>query len=290
MGIEGAYYMTHIFCAITNADIVPFYHDKTGLKPNIMEAFNYIKGQSFKLTNTYRDRINLLYLDSGAYSVSTGKSKIDVYGYLNYLKKYGHKFDLCFNLDDRFDDPDHNLLHQFYLENGLIEHTVKPVPVIHDNTDPLTEFDTYVALGHLYIAIGSSGSSTIKDKLLTHAKQRHPNVKVHLFGDLDRNLLEKHRPYSADSAGWAYQAGKGGGIYYWRPSENRQYVFNVGGRDSIKGGVHIKLSPLWEEIRAFLYDTFRYEYNDILKYEVRYILNFYSNQQFEDYLNSLDKK
>lgn len=280
----------HIFCAVGNADMVPIYHDKTGLRPNIMIAFNNLKAQSFKLTDTYRDRINLLYLDSGAFAASTGKSKIDVFGYLNYLKEYGHKFDLCFNLDDRFDDPDHNFRHQIYLEKGLINHIVKLAPVIHDNDDPIGEFETYAAMGHSFIAIGSSGPPAIKDKLLTYSKQKYPDVKIHLFGDLDRKLLEKHRPYSADSASWAHQAGKGGGIYFWRSSENRMYQFNVGGRDSVKGGTHIKLSPLWEEISAFLYDKFRYEYNDILKYEVRYILNIYSNQQFEDYLNSSDNK
>jgi len=280
----------NIFCAVGDADMVPLFFDKTGIRPNIIIANNYIKGQSFKLTDLYRDRINFLYLDSGAYSVSTGKSNIDVFGYFHYLKDYGHKFDVCFNLDDRFDDPDHNLCNQFYLESGLLNTPTVPVPVVHDDVDPFGEFEIYANLGHSFIAIGSSGSSAVKDKLLTQAKEKYPDVKIHLFGDLDRKLLEKHRPYSADSASWAHQAGKGGGIYYWRTSENRQYLFNVGGRDSIKGSVHIKLSPLWGEISAFLYDTFRYEYNDLLKYQVRWILNFYSYKQFENYLNSLDRK
>lgn len=282
--------MVHIFCAVGDAGMVPKFYDKTGILLNIMIAYNYIKGHSFKLTDTYRDRVNLLYLDSGAYSVSTGRSNIDVYGYFHYLNTYGHKFNVCFNLDDRFDDPDHNLVHQLYLENGLLNTTTVPVPVVHDDIDPFGEFEMYAGLGHSYIAIGSSGSAAVKDKLLTQAKEKYPEIKIHLFGDLDRKLLEKHRPYSADSASWAHQAGKGGGIYYWRPSENKGYQYNVGGRDSVKGAPHIKSSPFWEEISAFLYDTFRYEYNDLFKHEVRWILNFYFNHQLEKYLNSLGEK
>lgn len=278
----------HIICAVSDANIIPRFFDKTGIKPNILIAYNYIKGSSFKLTDTYRDMINLLYLDSGAYSVYTGRANIDVQGYFHYLNAYRHKFDVCFNLDDRFDDPSHNLFNQFYLEKGLLK-TV-PVPVVHDSVDPFGEFEMYAGLGHSYIAIGSGGSAAVKDRLLTQAKEKCPDVKIHLFGDLDKSLLEKHRPYSADSASWAHQAGKGGGIYYWRPSDNKSYRYNVGGRDSVKGSQHIKESPFWEEIRAFLYDTFRYEYNDLLKYvEPKWILNLYYYRQYENYVNSLDE-
>lgn len=281
--------MTYIYHAINDADMVSLFFDKTGFKRNYLIAFNNIKGQSWKLTNQYRHLINRLALDCGAYAASTKKCVISCSGYLSYLKSYGHKYDVCFNLDDDFDNPEHNLQNQLYLDKGLIATTVRPVPVVHDKADPFGEFAMYADLGHKYIAIGSAGSRASKDQLLTRAKTNYPDVKVHLFGDLDRYLLETHRPYSADSASWAHQAGKGGGIYYWRASENRQYLFNVGGRDVVKGSSHIKLSPLWEEIRAFLYDKFRYEYNDLFQYQTRFILNLYSHKQFEDFLNSLDR-
>ena len=279
--------MTHIFQAIVDADTVPMFFDKTGIKLNYLIAFNNIKGQSWKLTDQYRDRINLLFFDSGAFRASSGKIAISASGYLGYLKLYGHKYVAVCNLDDRFDDPGHNLQNQLYLERGLAGTNIRPVPVIHDKNDPFGEFELYAGMEHPFIAIGSAGSRSDKDLLLTQAKAKYPDVKIHLFGDLDKYLLEKHRPFSADSASWAHQAGKGGGIYYWRPSEHRQYQFNVGGRDIVKGSPHIKSPLLWEEIRAFLYDTFRYEYNDLFKYQVRFILNLYSLKQYEDYLNSL---
>jgi len=274
-----------IFHAITETSTLQLFHDKTGIRLNYLIAFNYAKGQSFKLTDLYRDRINLLYLDSGAYSVSTGKSNIDVHGYRGYLKSYSHKFNVCFSLDDDFNHPDHNLLNQLYLEQGLAGSATLPVPVVHDQNNPFAEFEMYAGLGHSYIAIGSSGSPADKDQLLTQAKAKYPDVKIHLFGDLDRNLLEKYRPYSADSATWAHHAGVGC-IYYWQPNEKKQYSFNTGERDAVKGSQLIKRSPLWEEIRAFLYDTFRYEDHDLLNYQVRRILNLYFYKQYEDYLNS----
>lgn len=279
--------MTHLFNAIVEADTVPMFYDKTGIPLNYLIAYNNAKGQSWKLTNQYRHMINRLYFDCGAYRAFTGMITISRAEYLQYLKLYGFKSDAVFNLDDDFNDPNHNLQNQLYLERGLAGTNILPVPVIHDKIDPFGEFEMYVGMGHQFIAIGSAGSRSSKDQLFTQAKAKYPEVKVHLFGDLDKYLLEKHHPFSADSASWAHQAGKGGGIYYWRPSENKQYQFNIGGRDSVKGGQHIKLAPFWEEIKAFLYDTFRYEYNDLFKSQVRYILNLYSLKQYEDYLNNL---
>lgn len=282
--------MSHLFYAIVEADTVSLFFDKTGIESCYLIAYNNIKGQSWKLTDQIRRKIKLLYLDCGAFASSTGKCVISLQGYLRYLQLYGDKYDACFNLDNDFNNPDHNLQNQLYLEKGLAGTGILPIPVIHDKANPFGEFEMYAEMGHQYIAIGSAGSRSSKDQLLTQAKEKYPDIKIHLFGDLDRYLLEKHHPYSADSASWAHQAGVGGGISYWRPSENRQYNFNIGGRDSVKESEHIKLSPLWEEVRAFLYDRFRYEYNDLFKYQTRFVLNLYALKQYENFLNSLDEK
>ncbi len=205
-----------IFHAIGDADIVPIFYDKTGIRLNIMVAYNNIKRNASKLTDRYRNQINLLYLDSGAYSAHTGRSNVDVHDYRAYLRCYGHKFDACFNLDDCFDSPAHNLRNQLCLEEGLPSNRRAPIPVIHDKQDPLGEFETYVGLNHDYIALGSSSSARTKEELLQKAKEKYPAVRIHLFGDLSWKLLERHRPYSADSSTWAHRAGRYGGIYYWR--------------------------------------------------------------------------
>ena len=127
-----------------------------------------------RLTEEYRSMINELYLDSGAFSVAGGRSKITVTEYSKYLKLFGDRFDQYFNLDDQFDNPDHNQHNQQYLEENLPEGTKKPIPVVHDNNDPFAEFSYYVDLGHNYIAIGST--INIPDDTMAELKKPIPTL------------------------------------------------------------------------------------------------------------------
>jgi hypothetical protein len=278
-----------IFHAIDNAEIVPLFFDKTGIKANIMISYYYLEGNATKLTKTYRHMIDTLYLDSGAFSSFTGKGKISVREYRLYLQRYGHLFDQYFNLDDAFDDVSHNQANQEYLEDGLKD-AKPPIPVIHDASDPLAEAKFYIACGSRYIALGSMGlHKRIPPTVMEQLKEEHPEVKVHIFGSLNRKILEQYRPYSADSSAWAQQSGKAGAIYYWRVSGNKGYTYYVGGRDSKKSTEqHLKRSPFFKEIEEFLYRTFRYTYADLLKSaDAKRIVNLYFFHQYEDYLNSL---
>ena len=62
-----------IFPAIQNAKIVRDFFEKTGVKLNVLISYQYLNGQANKLVKDYRDMINLLYLDSGAYTANKGK-------------------------------------------------------------------------------------------------------------------------------------------------------------------------------------------------------------------------
>jgi len=277
----------NIFHAVVTSDTVNVFFDKTGIKLNILISYAYQEKNISYLTKKYRDKIGLLYLDSGAYSVITGKKKISVREYATFLSKYGDLFDACFNLDDRFDDIEHNLSNQEYLENALSNKSWKPVPVIHDAENPLNEFRMYAG-DYNFIALGSMGANKkIPRKQIEEIVKTYPNVKVHLFGQTNIKLLQQIKPYSADSAGWAHQAGKGGSIYYWRPSENKRYTYPYGGLvgDNKK---HIKNSPFWDEIAEFL-KSFGYKEKDLQDYRARQIINLYSMVKFEEYVNSLDK-
>ena len=116
-----------IFAAIDDAEIIEKFFEKTNIKLNYLISYFYLDGQAYKLLHDYRSMINELYLDSGAFSVATGKSKITITEYSRYLKLYGNKFTQYFNLDDRFDDPDHNQSNQQYLEEHL-SGAKKPIP------------------------------------------------------------------------------------------------------------------------------------------------------------------
>ena len=94
-------------------------------------------------------------------------------------------------------------------------------------------------------------------------KEKYPDLKIHLFGNLDRKILEKYRPCSADSSSWAQLSGKGGSIYCWRPSEKKDYIYYVGSKESDNEPPHIKRSQFWDEIEVSLHKTFGYNYQKL---------------------------
>jgi len=275
-----------IYAAIADAETVRMFFDKTGIKLNYLISYHYLYGQAYKLTKKYRRMIESLYLDSGAFSVSTGKSKITISEYLKYLKLYGNLFDEYFNLDDKFDDPDHNQSNQDYLKNNLPPEAKDPIPVVHDNEDPYEEFKLYVALGYQYIAIGST--TRVQDEVFDKINEEHPDVRVHMFGNLNREMLISFKPYSTDSATWAHAAGFGS-ILYWDPDEKKKYQIYMGSKDKKEEGhVHYKKFEHKEKLETFLDSTFQYQYSDFLGrggVEKRQIVNLYFFKQLEDYLN-----
>ena len=274
-----------IFNAIETANIIPLLYEKTQVRANILMSYPLLKGNAYKLTKEYRDMIDSLYLDSGAFSASKGKFKLTVSEYRRYIKRYGHLFDAVFNLDDDFNNTDHNFNNQAYLEEALSEMTVRPIPVIHDKDDPFQEFEVYVKQGHDYIAVGSN--SKLPDDVYKRIKDNYPDVKIHMFGSLNRKMLINHKPYSADATTWAIQAGNGS-IYYWDPLDQDDYLIYIGEREvkdkTIKtfDGFHHKT-----ELEAFLLEKFRYDRNDLLtSTEARRIINLYFFKQLEDFINT----
>ena len=107
--------MTKILNSIGNAEIVRLVYEKTGTKLNYMISYHYLKGQVRKLTKEYRHMFDLLYLDSGAYSVFKGIAKITVSEYSFWINRYGEPFNEIFNFDQDFTDPELNLRNQLYL-------------------------------------------------------------------------------------------------------------------------------------------------------------------------------
>ena len=281
-----------IYQAITDADIVPKFYNRTKRKLNIMISYAYRERNISKLVKDYRSKINSLALDSGAFSVFTGRKKINLKVYGVFLRKFGDLFDLCFTLDDRFDDAAHNYENQLELEEVLEGKSWKPIPVVHDFDDPFQEFQMYVNHGHEYIALGSMGErQKIGDDVLERIRMEYPDIKIHMFGTLNLEMLHKHRPESADSSGWAQKAGMGS-IYYWRPSENKSYSYDVGAVDSNTSKKNlVKDSPFYDEIKAFWMDKLHLTPEDVVsKSEAKYLCNLYFFTQLEEYLNSQDSE
>lgn len=283
-----------IINAIGNADIVKEFYETTGVKTSYLISYPYLKGQAIKLTKTYRPFIDLLFLDSGAFSIFKGVSKVNVSEYSLYINRYGEAFDEIFNLDEDFSNPEVNLRNQQYLVDHLPPGRKRPVPVIHDPKDPFEEVKSYLGLGYDYIAVGSTMKS--KNKLFEQIKKEFPDLKVHLFGDLNRKTLIAHKPYSADSTGYVIAAGQGN-ICYWHPSEQKEYMLYLGERDKEEDQIqgkeggkvfHFKDFKYRKEVEAFLAKTFNYTYGDLLaQKEKQWIVNMYFNTLLENYINSL---
>jgi hypothetical protein len=277
-----------MFAAITEAEIVRKFYEKTEIKLNYLISYYYLEGQAYKLVKEYREMREDLYLDSGAYSVETGRSKISITEYLRYLKLYGEHFDQYFNLDDKFDDSEHNENNQYYLDSNLPSFAKRPIPVVHDDENPFADFRGYADMEHDFIAIGSK--TKLSDETIKRIKEEYPSVRIHIFGQLDIEWFKKYKPYSADAATWAHAAGFGD-IYYWDPDENEHHKIYMGTTDrKDNDSVHFKKFAKREKVETFLKDTFGYQYSDLLPKsgaEARYIVNLYFYKQVEDYLTSL---
>ena len=245
-----------IFLAVSSADIVKYFYDRTHKKINIMISYQFLEGNAYKLTHDYRKMIKSLYLDSGAYSVFTGKSNMTVYEYKNYIDIFGKEFDQTFSFDSNFFDPEQNWLNQIYLEKDLPEGLKRPIPVIHESEKPLDEIEQYSDDGHEYIALASNNRG-LKPKTYEEIKKKFPDTKFHCFGNLNRKVLEDFRPYSADSATFIHHSAHGC-FYYWDPEEEKEYTIYVGARDRVlsKNELHLKGSEKSKQLEEFLDKTF----------------------------------
>jgi len=278
-----------IFNAIETANVIPLLYAKTQAKVNVLISYPLLKGNAYLLTKEYREMIDSLYLDSGAFSANRGKYRLTISEYRRYIKRYGHLFDAVFNLDDDFNNPEHNFINQVYLEESLSEMSVRPIPVIHDREDPFKEFEIYAEKGHDYIAVGSN--SKLPDDVYKRIKDKFPDVKIHMFGSLNRKMLMNHRPYSADATTWAIQAGNGR-FYYWDPIDQDDYLIYIGERELKDESIlTFENFPHKAELEAFLSEKFGYDRNDLrTSTEARRIVNLYFFKQLEDVINAKKPK
>jgi hypothetical protein len=274
-----------IINVIDQADVVPYFYEKTKIKMNVLTAYNYLPGQAYKLAKQYREMIESFYLDSSAYSVSRGKAGPSVSEYRRYIRRFGSYFDEVFSLDDDFNNPDHNFNNQVFLEKDLPEGAKRPIPVIHDPDAPLDEFSSYADQGYEYIAIGSNKKHSVE--ILNTMKETYPDVKIHLFGNLTRKVLMEHKPYSCDSASWAHQAGFGS-INFWHAEDEKEYQIYLGEMDKKdKKFIHFNQFDHKQQLEAFLAETFQFEYRDLLTSSYnKWIVNLYFLKQLEDHINA----
>lgn len=276
-----------LFHAINDAITIKMFCDLTRIKLNVLVSYPFIKGIAYKILKEFRAMVLLVYLDSGAFSKFTGRATHTVYEFAEYVKEYGDQFDGVFNLDEYFDDPLRNFFNQMTLERALgVQTNRKPIiPVVHDQKDPLNEVAIYVDQGHDYVAVGSN----LGDKALEGIQQKYPDLKLHMFGNFNRKMLQKYRPYSADSASFIHMA-RHDLMYYWDDVNSKEYTIRVGKRhkEKLDGGIYDFVSfPDRDRLEKFLENTFGYSHAALLddEHKIR-VANLYFFKQLEDYINA----
>jgi len=232
---------------------------------NVLISYAYLQGQASGLLKLKNQRkIKRLVLDSGAFSASTGKSTIDVYEYALWLSRFGHYFDLVFSLDDSFDDLEHNRRNYEFIKSRIPKKDITLVPVCHATDKSgsqavLEEVEAYVNDGCKYIAIGSKPRLT--NETLLELQAKYPNVRFHMFGRTDKNMLTEVLPYSADSATYAHRAGIGT-ILFRDESGESHTIYNGGRQDMPDRHVH------WEDFDHK--DEFQTQYKTWFGRELKY--------------------
>jgi hypothetical protein len=275
-----------ILNAIDNAEIVTIFFKKTGEKLNVLVSYAYLKGNGVKLTRDYRDKIDSLYLDSGAFTAASGKVHISLSEYRRFIRRFGALFDEVFNLDNKFDNPDHNKQNQIYLEEDLPKGSKRPIPVLHDKVDPLKEFREYADEGHKYIAIGSN----LPRKLLDVIWKDFSGIDIHMFGKLNRKLLFDYKPFSADASTWAKAVGFGK-LHYWDSEDKKEYTISLGEREGSKGsGILFDDFHHKSQLESFLNDKLGFNRTQLMSdYIAKQIVNLYFFKQLENIINAQSK-
>lgn len=140
-----------------------------------------------------------IFVDSGAYSVYTGKKIITHQKYIDYLKHLNNNHYASL---DVIGDPEASKRN--YLEE--VKQGLKPIPTFHQGEslrylEYYLDHCDYISLGGL-VGIGTGKMIPFIEKCFSVIAKRNNKVKVHAFGILSWEMLSKYPFYSADGTSW----------------------------------------------------------------------------------------
>lgn len=170
----------------------------------------------------------LVFLDSGAFSVMTGKASVDVKVYGDYLGQHRDKVAVYANLDV-IGDPHGTAANQEYLEGRGFA----PLPTFHFGSD----YHHLEALLDRYEYFGLGGLVPIarkRDTLFRHLdncfnlifKRGGSLPRTHGWGMTGKDCLFRYPFYSVDSTSWLM-----GGKF------RQRYAYDCTGLKNKKGGI-----------------------------------------------------
>jgi len=142
-----------------------------------------------------------LLLDSGAFTAWSSGKPIVVADYIAFLKDWGHRFSAGYMALDVVKEPKptRKNLYQM-LEAGL-----KPIPVHVFGEDEawLNELYTYNDWVALVVRQQMGDPESFIDRVLRLKMQWAAGRKVHWFGYIKQQQIQKWKPYSCDGSAWA---------------------------------------------------------------------------------------
>lgn len=235
-------------------------------KLNILISFALRRGDYYKLIKKYKNNINSLILDSGAYTINNAMSqklcqKSDFSGYKEYCKAFDGMFDFVFNFDVDF-TPNGFGVNLSYL-NKLENDGILAVPVVHDYLG--READFYAKEHYEIVALGFSDDKK-KENIDPIVQRLHvANKKVHLLGVSNYIFLYDLPVAYCDSSSWG-QNQRYACISYWcvsKPGLNKTET------------IHMKVFDVAPVPRKNWYDDYKYR-NDLENYlKINFDYNYY---------------
>ena len=266
-------------------------------KINVLRSFAVLDNDVALLCKRLRPYIGGLILDSGTWTLNQAPAaiaaNITVEKYIAYLRIAAKYFDFYFNFDSNF-EPDgfeENYTNQLRIEASGFS----PVPVVHDIEGK--EIQTYIDRDYRRVALGSRQIKTLTTLEKVMLKFAGTGIKVHLFGQTKFDLLANVPIHSCDTAMWAREGGWGK-IRYWNPQKDgenktdRLYLEEYINTDQADG-ITLSKYQYRKEFEAFLWDTFKLEYGDLIGKDRainKALVNLHYFVQLEKIITDIHKK
>lgn len=158
--------------------------------------WSYIAPPSKKQFEIIRKNNCNLLLDSGAFSAWKKGKSIDIYKYIEYIKKNDIK--IYFNLDVVGDVEKTNENQKIMEDNGL-----SPIPVFHYGSD-FRYLKCLIDRGYTYIGLGGTVGLSVNKRIEFFNKcfELYPNIKFHGLGVSSKHLIDMYKWGSVDSTTW----------------------------------------------------------------------------------------
>ena len=252
---------------------------------SVLLSIALIGGETKGFLIDYRNMIDSIIADSGAWSVAKGKSILSIDALIAYLKLWGHLFDRYFNFDTNFSDK--GFKDNYNNQRKMEKEGLHPIPVVHNFFN--FEIDFYMSSGkYQWVALGSAQSKNFSDfqYAVDRIKRKDPNVKIHWFGGSRFEWLIQTPVASCDTSSWV-RTGGFGCIYYWNDHKEGIYKADriyVGGyiKDEDDGSYHFVTYPWRKELEEYLFKNFGFEYGDLLGYEDKFNLQLINTRFYAD--------